>query len=134
MELKFVDGIPRDHAHAARVRREVRSHAARSAAQEQDGPIAVDGAKRRRPRKQCQRWTLEIRTDVNQGQNNGSSSSPSISPLTPLSGNDLIPASKSPVYHEPFVSLVVENCKSFDSLPLSRRILYSPSLECPALK
>ncbi|RVX68063.1 hypothetical protein B0A52_08202 [Exophiala mesophila] len=108
-ELKFVEGVPRDHAHAVRVRREVRSHAARSAAQDhQDESVVANGAKKRRSRKRFPRWTLEIRIDDNQGRNE-SSSSQSMSPLTPLSGNDLIPASKSPVYHEPFVSVVVDN-------------------------
>ncbi|KIX09325.1 uncharacterized protein Z518_00404 [Rhinocladiella mackenziei CBS 650.93] len=120
--LKFIDCAPLDKTQTAQIRRQVRSHAARCAGGDipdtEDQSSQKDVPRKRRRRRPYLSWTVPIKqTEHPQEQHqqqqsdvqNHKQSSESSSPLTALSGTTLIPASKSPVYHQPFVSVVLHN-------------------------
>lgn len=109
--LKFIDAGPLGETQAALIRQQIRSHAARSGANESSsGSATATNAPRKRQRRQHTTWTVEL--PLREAPANGNDpASESSSPLTPLSGTGMIPAAESPVYHEPFVSVVLHNCR-----------------------
>ncbi|KEF59881.1 uncharacterized protein A1O9_04729 [Exophiala aquamarina CBS 119918] len=129
--LEFVNAGFVNGPEAEQNRRRVRSHAAKAsgggaasssfnAGLDKFPPQQKPPRKRRRPRRQNLSWAVQVRDPEYESQqphhSNTSSASLSssgggsrTSPLSPLSGMALIPASKSPVYHEPYMPIVVQN-------------------------
>lgn len=106
-QLEFVMVAPVDKAQAAQIRRQVRSHAARAAGNEASDKPSSQNKPRRRRRRQYPSWPVEIRqVEVDKPQRHQNNAS---SLLTSLSGATTIPAAHSPVFHQPFTSVVLEN-------------------------
>jgi len=108
--FKFIDGVPLDIAQAAQIRREVRSHVAKVVKLDGQDEQSQAQVPRRRRRRLCLSWPVQIRHDDRDSVAQARSSR-TVSPLTSLSGTDMVPASKSLVYHQPFVSVVLDNCE-----------------------
>ncbi|EXJ91962.1 hypothetical protein A1O3_00512 [Capronia epimyces CBS 606.96] len=125
LEFVNVAPFPGDKAQTALIRRQVRSHAAftshatRAAAAGSDteglGPHALQKPGHRKRRRHLT-WTFEIRQDEEVDEQEQESvprdlahQSSDSALLTSLSGAPMIPASTSPVYHQPFVSVVLHN-------------------------
>lgn len=120
--LEFVNVALVNGPEAVQIRRQVRSHAAKvsgggdGASQDKRPPHQKSPRKRRRPRHQHLSWAVQVREPESEPQSGHHSSTSSTSlgssgssPLSTLSGTSLIPVSKSPVYHEPFVPVVLQN-------------------------
>ncbi|EXJ81694.1 hypothetical protein A1O1_07759 [Capronia coronata CBS 617.96] len=113
--LTFIDAAPVEKAQALEVRRQVRSHAAKAASLK-DVSAADDGlssssnanaAGKKKRRRKYPSWTVQIGRGEQQAAGLSLESSRSL--LTSLSGTGMIPASRSAVYHQPFVSAVLHN-------------------------
>lgn len=111
--LEFVDLTLVNGPQAREIRRQIRSHAAKVGG---GGDASDKRAQQKPPRKQRRRqnltWTVQVRQpDKEDARREDYGPSSSSSPLSPasLSALTTIPASKSPVYHQPFVPAVLQN-------------------------
>jgi hypothetical protein len=121
--LLFIDEDPwgkADPIRARKLRREIKSHAARVAAYE-----SVARPRRRRRRKPYLSWSCHISIPDPPREQSGETtpipqgSMQSIHPSSSPFGSNCIPASESPIFYHPTISAVLHNCKS-------RLILHSP--------
>ena len=118
--LEFVNAAPVNGIQARNIRRQVRSHAAKvggsgdvdlSTTRTSSNKTTNATASRRRTRQQNFSWSVEVNVEQQGDQASDQLTTSSLTSPTSssISGGATIPASKSPVYYETFVPLVIEN-------------------------